>query len=368
MLIEHILHPNRPDTGEPFYMTFATPPSSLSLSSENPAQLLSPIEEMQLYCGFANQEPPEASHMELEQENPSQKHRRDETTDDRPTKHPKPESGAGKGKGNRKGRSPHGSGHRPPAHRQQAQPTSNQELLLLCQVVSALCKLCLRHEDALNLHSLDTRLVLFWSNHEQGLPSQLWKGPSNGRPTRRRARSIFMSLRVTMAMYILGQVKQRAEALHLRAQTEDLQEPESTWLTKNQWSYLLWDAQAKKHMFNADAEPMEHAQVIKNIDRLHRLLPQDNQCASSLPLPPASHRGLGCSGDRLHHGRGIEGRGCTGGLHTPSHHVPAIGGADGVDEPPPGQASTVNFGQPHPSTARQIVGQMRLANSSKCVT
>ena len=156
-------------------MTFATPPPSLSLSSENPAQLLSPIEEMQRYCGFANQEPPEASHMELEQENPSQKHRREETTDDRPTKHPKPESGAGKGKGHPKARSPHGSGHRSPGHRQQAQPTSNQELLLLRQVISALCKLCLRHEDALNLHSLDTRLVLFCSNHEQGLPSQLWK-------------------------------------------------------------------------------------------------------------------------------------------------------------------------------------------------
>ena len=73
--------------------------------------------------------------------------------------------------------------------------------------------------------------------------------------------------------------------------TSGLQEPESTWLTKNQWSYLLWDAQAKKHMFNADAEPMEHAQVIKNIDRLHRLLPQDNvlhRFHSLRPLTEAS--------------------------------------------------------------------------------
>ena len=191
-------------------MTFATPPPSLSLSSENPAQLLSPIEEMQLYCGFANQEPPEASHMELEQENPSQKHRREETTDDRPTKHPKPESGAGKGKGHPKARSPHGSGHRFPGHRQQAQPTSNQELLLLRQVISALCKLCLRHEDALNLHSLDTRLVLFCSNHEQGLPSQLWKVAKQWK-THKEAGKVNMSLQVTMAMYILGQIKQRAD-------------------------------------------------------------------------------------------------------------------------------------------------------------
>ena len=256
-------------------MTFATPPPSLSLSSECPARLLSPTEEMQLYCGLANPESTEASHMELEQENPSQKHRREDTTDDRPSKHPKPESGAGKGKGHPKARSQPGSNPRSQAHRQQAQPTSNQELQLLRQVIAALCKLCLRHEDALNLHSLDTRLVLFCSNHEQGLPSQLWKVAKQWK-THKEAGKVHMSLRVTMAMYILGQIRQRAEALHLRAQTEDLEEPESTWLTKNQWSYLLWDAQAKKHMFNADAEPVEHAQVIKNIDRLLQLLPRDN--------------------------------------------------------------------------------------------
>ena len=79
-----------------------------------------------------------------------------------------------------------------------------------------------------------------------------------------------------MAMYILSQIKQRAEALHLRAQTEELQEPESLWMTKNQWSYLSWDAQAKKHIYNADAEPMEHEQVIKTIDCLHQLLPLGN--------------------------------------------------------------------------------------------
>ena len=98
---------------------------------------------------------------------------------------------------------------------------------MLRQLVSALCKLCLRHEDALNLHSLDTRLILFCSKHEG---------------------KVSMSLRVTMAMYIPGQIKQQAEALHLRALTEELEEPESIWLTKNQWSYLTWDAQSKKHM------------------------------------------------------------------------------------------------------------------------
>ena len=79
-------------------MTFATPPPSLSLSSECPARLLSPTEEMQLYCGLANPESTEASHMELEQENPSQKHRREDTTDDRPPSIPSPSRELEKGR------------------------------------------------------------------------------------------------------------------------------------------------------------------------------------------------------------------------------------------------------------------------------
>ena len=80
---------------------------------------------------------------------------------------------------------------------------------MLRQVVSDLCKLCLRHEDALNLHSLDTRLILFCSNHEQGLPSQLWKVAKHWK-THKEAGKVSMSLRVTMAMHILSQIKQQA--------------------------------------------------------------------------------------------------------------------------------------------------------------
>eukprot|EP00439_Symbiodinium_sp_Y106_P067282 s4456_g11.t1 len=175
-------------------MTFAAPPSSLNFGSDVSAQpTTSPLEEMQMYCGLGTQEPQVTSHMELEQQ-PSQKHRRaEETADDRPAKQPKPESGAGKGKGNPKGRSPHGSGKRPPAHRSTAQPTSNQELQMLRQLVSALCKLCLRHEDALNLHSLDTRLILFCSKHEG---------------------KVSMSLRVTMTIDRLHKLLPLENVLH----------------------------------------------------------------------------------------------------------------------------------------------------------
>ena len=144
--------------------------------------------------------------------------------------------------------------------------------------------------------------------------------------------------------------------------TSGLQEPESTWLTKNQWSYLLWDAQAKKHMFNADAEPMEHAQVIKNIDRLHRLLPQDNvlhRFHSLRPLTEASDApviafimDVGLRAEAAQE------------AYTLLRTVCQLSVTHGVDESPSGQASTVNLGQSHPSTARQAVGQMRLANSS----
>ena len=65
-------------------------------------------------------------------------------------------------------------------HRSAAQPTSQQELQMLRQIIAALCKLCLRQVDALNLHSLETRFFLFCSNHPQGLPAQLWKVAKQG--------------------------------------------------------------------------------------------------------------------------------------------------------------------------------------------
>ena len=90
------IQPDLKQVSHPF-MTFASPPPSLSLGSDPPATApLSPLEEMKLY----------------EQENPSQKHRRsEESGDDRPAKLPKPESGAGKGAP--KGRFHPGSGNRP---------------------------------------------------------------------------------------------------------------------------------------------------------------------------------------------------------------------------------------------------------------
>ena len=92
--------------------------------------------------------------------------------------------------------------------------------------------------------------------------------------------------------------------------------------------------------------------------------PSPGQRIAPLPLPPTSHRDLGRTGDRIHHGRWPEGRVRTGGLHTPSHSVPAVGDTDCVNEPPSGQASTLLPGQSHPGSARQAVGQMRLANST----
>ena len=181
--------------------------------------------------------------------------------------------------------------------------------------------------DALNLHSLDTRLVLFCSNHEQGLPSQLWKVAKQWKTHKE-------SLRVTMAMYILGQIRQRAEALHLRAQTEDLEEPESTHVADQESVELPalgrpgeeTHVQCGRRAGGACAGDQEH--------RPPAPAPSPKQCVAPLPFPPTSHRDLGCTGDRIHHGRWPEGRVRTGGLHTPPHSVPAVGDTDCVNEPP----------------------------------
>ena len=46
--------------------------------------------------------------------------------------------------------------------------------------------------DALNLHSLDTRLILFCSNHAQGIPTQLWR-VAKQRKTHKEAGKVNMS-------------------------------------------------------------------------------------------------------------------------------------------------------------------------------
>ena len=64
MMIEHILYPSRLDTGEPSLHD--------GFGSDVPAPPMSPLEEMKMYCGLAAQEAQITSHMELEQEHPSQ--------------------------------------------------------------------------------------------------------------------------------------------------------------------------------------------------------------------------------------------------------------------------------------------------------
>ena len=95
--------------------------------------------------------------------------------------------------------------------------------------------------------------------------------------THREARKVHMSLRVTMAMFILGQIKQQAEALRLKAQSEELMDSEALWLTKEKaWSYLERGGDfGGSWNHAAAAEPPAHAH-------------SSGQCPSSVPLlaPP----------------------------------------------------------------------------------
>ena len=155
-----------------------------------------------------------------------------------------------------------------------------------------------------------------------------------------------------MAMYILGQIKQQAEALHLRA----------LWLTKeNAWTYLTWDAQSKQHVRNDEATPLAHSTILQRLDRLH-CTPSSGQRASSIPLVATSHGDLRHSGYCVHHGYRPENGSSPGGLHHSPFSQPAVGDTDRVYEHAPGQAPEIHPGQSHPASDRQAVGQMRLEN------
>ena len=202
----------------------------------------------------------------------------------------------------------------------------------------------------LNLHSLDTRFVLFCSNHPQGLTAQLWKVAKQWK-THREAGKVHMSLRVTVAMFILGQIKQQAEALRLKAQSEELVDSEALWLKA--WSYLSWDTQSKQNVRNEEATPVDHGTMLLQLNRLLTLIPQDN----------VLHR-FHSSGDRVHHGYWSEDGSRPGSLHHPALLQPTLCHTDCVDEHAPGQASAVHPGQSYSASDRQAVCQMRLENHS----
>eukprot|EP00439_Symbiodinium_sp_Y106_P080231 s445_g19.t1 len=120
------------------------------------------------------------------------------------------------------------------------------------------------------------------------LTAQLWKVAKQWK-THREAGKVHMSLRVTVAMFILGQIKQQAEALRLKAQSEELVDSEALWLKA--WSYLSWDTQSKQNVRNEEATPVDHGTMLLQLNRLLTLIPQDN----------VLHR-FHSSGDRVHHG------------------------------------------------------------------
>ena len=174
----------------------------------------------------------------------------------------------GKGEGQSKGRFPRGSEGQ--TGRMQSQKS---ELLLLQQMVASLCRLILRHEDALTLQALDTRFVIFCSNHEQGLPGKLWKVAKIWRDKKEK-QQVTMSLRVTMGMYIVGEVIKRAEECLANSKEEMIQ---NLWLTEQEsWNYLLWDSNAKTHKIDASKDPLPHRQALQDLHRLEELLPLPN--------------------------------------------------------------------------------------------
>ncbi|CAE7255404.1 Eci1 [Symbiodinium sp. CCMP2592] len=246
------------------FMTFAQSPFLAAPGSSSLETLtMSPQDEMKMHCGLI-QTGDTTQEMELEQ---SAKRPRSEGKPEE-TERANKQQGLGKGKGNPKGRFPRGSDG--PGNRADHRKS---ELLFLQQVVASLCRLILRHEDALALQALDTRFVIFCSNHDQALPSKLWKLAKVWREKKEK-QLVNMSLRVTIGLFMIGEVIRKAEEGMANSREEMVQ---SLWITEEgSWNYLLWDSESKSHKVDASKDPIAHSLILKDLRRLEELLPAPN--------------------------------------------------------------------------------------------
>ncbi|CAE7564681.1 Pol [Symbiodinium sp. CCMP2592] len=250
------------------FMTFAPSPLLAAPGSNSlEAPMMSPQDEMKMYCGLLQPEE-SVQEMELEQFAGSAKRPRSEGKPEEAERTNK-QQGLGKGKGNPKGkyqRGSEGQGNRAD-HRK-------SELLFLQQVVASLCRLILRHEDALALQALDTRFVLFCSNHDQALPSKLWKLTSQSLA---RKEGEAAGQHVIEGDY--GTLHDRGgdpESGRRNGQVPGGDGSESLDHRGRQLELSAWDSESKSHKVDASKDPIAHSLILKDLRRLEELLPTPN--------------------------------------------------------------------------------------------
>ena len=238
------------------------------------------------------------------------------------------------------------------------------ELVLLQQMVASLCRLILRHEDALALQALDTRFVLFCSNHEQGLPGKLWKVAKRWREKKEK-QQVNMSLRVTMGMYIVGEVIKRAEECLANSKEEMIQ---NLWLTALLELSTLGcrskDSQDRPQQGSASSSSGPQGPPSPGGASPSTEGGAPPALASS---PDGDLRGL-C--DSLRHGHRAPSRCGSGGIHPAEISQPVCHYPAGLIQRSPGQVSAVRFGGPHSSNRSRsyprVEASQRFATHQTC--
>ncbi|CAE7803936.1 unnamed protein product [Symbiodinium sp. CCMP2592] len=148
------------------------------------------------------------------------------------------------------------------------------ELRRMHSLLQSVCRLLLRHEDSLNLQSLDTRYIIFCTNQPDGMPNRLWKVAKAWKELRDKGQAT-MALRQALAHALFSEVKNRiTKAMQDDGQRE--QAAQRGWITEDckGWNYLQWDNKEQKHVINQENEPILHAEAVRLLDRLLFLFAQ----------------------------------------------------------------------------------------------
>ena len=201
--------------------------------------------------------------LELEQAPMPGKQRRQTGLEERPAKLPR----LG-GKGQRQGASgtlstktrSNQRGSQRGAPKENGSASSSDEVAQMKSLLQAIGRLCLRNEDAINMFSQDTRLVMCCGTGDSGLPASLYK-VAQAWKDRKEAGAAALSLRVTLMMAVFAETLSRCQAVHNSASDTQQAKDQEILTAQGHWPYLLWDGANQRHIHNEGRAALKPTEV-----------------------------------------------------------------------------------------------------------
>ena len=254
---------------------------------------ITPLEELKQYMGL----PAEGDlDLEMEQAPAAGKQRRSHEGEQRPQKHRRP-GGKGQGQGQSQGSSPQSSQRAPRTapRRGAARPgkdsagSSGTDMSQLKELIQAVTRLSLRHEDALNVFGQDTRMIFFCGTGDRGMPEPLFRVAQLWKEKKEQGRAT-LSLRVTLAMSIFSATLDRCREIHQKAEKIEQAKEQGMMKAEGAWPYLLWDAGNQRHVLNPRREPLTRGAVEGILVKILELLPESGVINRFHSLRPLQER------------------------------------------------------------------------------